>query len=614
MTAPAYSTDLQTVTLADAMGTWDEMSGRSSGGAETLEDRAYIQGDYCISQSTGVQTGRTCGLEFDYGSNISWTSGWVFYVWQYWQAPVAIGTWADGGVRFCVGDASGDYYAWNALGSDTGRYPYGGWQNTAIDPEYTPDETIAGPPTAGNYRWFGSTPYILSAVNKGNPHCVDAIRYGRGILRAEYGESGNYATFAGMAAANDVYTARWGIFAYQLGSYLFKGVLRIGTDTNAANFVDANRSIVINDTPRTYLDFNRIEIRNSSSVVSWSNIGIKSISTLSPGRLEVIANADVTLDGCSFQDMDTFIFLSNSDVIDTIFKNCKTVTGAGGLFTGCSFLTPTVAADASALEWNVSADLDGKIDGATFSKGTNAHHAIELGTSSTNSLTIRNVTFSGFNASDAQNDSVLYLADKGSDTTWTIGCVGCTGTVSYKKERSGDTVNITQGVSLTVHVVDANTGSDIENARVLVMAASGGPKPYQASVGLERSGSTVTVAHTGHGLASNDWVVISGANEWDYNGVWQITVTGVDAYTFNIGSKTPSSPATGSPVATFAPIHGLTNSSGVISDTRTYSADQPIYGRVRKSSSSPYYKTSPLSGEIDSSSGASVTVQMVSET
>ena len=613
MTAPSYSTDLQTVTLCDDTGTWDEMTGRSSGGGDTLEDRAYIQGNYCISQSTGVATGRTTGLEFDYGSNISWTSGWVFYVWQYWQAPIAIGAWADGGMRFAVGDASGNFYAWNTMGNDTHRNPYGGWQNTAVDPEYTPDETIGTAPTAGNYRWFGSTPYILSAVSKGNPHCVDAIRYGRGTIEAIYGEGGDYATFAGMAAANDIYTARWGIFAYQQGSYLFKGVLSLGTDSNAVNFVDANRSIVINDTPRTYLDFNRIEIRNASSVVSWSNIGFKSICTLSPGRLEVVANATVDIDGCSFQDMDTFIFLSNSDVTNTIFKTCKTVTAAGGLFTGCSFLTPSVAADASALNWNISDDLDGLIDGSVFSKGTNAHHAIELGASSTNTLTIRDVTFTGFNASDGQNDSVLYLADKGSDTTWTIGCVKCTGTVSYKKARAGDSVTITQGVQTAINVKDISTLANIQGARVLVYPSDGtGPMHYQASVTqITRSGSTATVSQSAHGLGTGDKVYIQGANEAEYNGIHQITYIDTGSYSYTV-SGTPDSPATGTITETDVLISDTTDSNGNVGVTRTFSGDQPITGRVREGTDpTPNYKTSPITGTVDSSDGFSTTIFLV---
>jgi hypothetical protein len=324
--------------------------------------------------------------------------------------------------------------------------------------------------------------------------------------------------------------------------------------------------------------------------------------------------ADVQFDGCTFINMDTFTFLSSAQVTDSVFLQCKQIDSGGGVFTGTGVLSSTVATAASAFVWDSATDPDGYMDNMIFSKGSNSHHAIEFGTSAPTSITLRGVTFSGFNGSDGQDDSVLYLADKGSDQTWTIGCVGCTGTVTYKKARSGDTVTITQGVSLTVHVQDADTGSSIEGATVLAKAASGGPYPYQESVGITRSSSTCTVAHTGHGMDTDDWVLIEGCTEGDYNGVWQITYIGVDSYSFDIGSKTPSSPATGSPTSTFAMIVGTTNSSGNATDTRTYSGDQPFTGRVRKASSSPYYKTGPFSGTIDSATGAYVTVQMVEET
>jgi hypothetical protein len=610
--APTYTNDLTTIVDFDGTPSSptvaEPSTGWTAGRSPTVDTDFPIQStNHCsLTMNTTGQAGVLCSN----ASSFSWTSGDYLFGWLVWLAPGAIAGIASGGLAMLCGDGTSSYKVFYVGGSDSGNSPYGGWQNFAVDPTMSHDE-IFGSPSA--YYIVGSGANVLSAVSKGNPLGFDVFRYGRGTLYIDDGQSGSYATFAGVATANDASAARWGLFQAISGGYKQKGILSFG-ENSYCEFIDSNKSIVIDDSKYVGADFNRIEVYNTSSKVYWTNVSVRSLCTVSPGRFEMMAAADVQFDGCTFINMDTFIFMSSAQVTNGVFQSCKAVTGAGATFTSTKFLTPTVAADASALIWNVSTDLDGKIDGATFSKGTNAHHAIELGVSSTNNLTIRNVTFSGFNTSDAQNDSVLYLADKGSDTTWTIGCVGCSGTVSYKKARSGDTVNITQGVALTVHVIDANTGSDIENARVLVAANTGGPKPYQASVGLTRSGSTVTVAHTGHGLSTNDWVVIAGANEWDYNGVWQITVTGVDAYTFNIGSKTPSSPATGSPVATFAPIHGLTNSSGIISDTRTYASNQPIYGRVRKASSSPYYKTSPISGEIDSSTGASITVQMVSET
>lgn len=55
----------------------------------------------------------------------------------------------------------------------------------------------------------------------------------------------------------------------------------------------------------------------------------------------------------------------------------------------------------------------------------------------------------------------------------------------------------------------------------------------------------------------------------------------------------------------------LTNASGQVSDTRSYGSNQPITGRVRKSSASPYYKEAPVAGTVSSSSGLSLTIQMI---
>lgn len=66
-----------------------------------------------------------------------------------------------------------------------------------------------------------------------------------------------------------------------------------------------------------------------------------------------------------------------------------------------------------------------------------------------------------------------------------------------------------------------------------------------AITSVTRAGATVTVTTTAaHGLATNDWVTISDAGEYQYNGIWQITVTGGSTFTYAIAT-TPTSPATG---------------------------------------------------------------------
>ena len=55
----------------------------------------------------------------------------------------------------------------------------------------------------------------------------------------------------------------------------------------------------------------------------------------------------------------------------------------------------------------------------------------------------------------------------------------------------------------------------------------------------------------------------------------------------------------------------LTNASGIVSDTRSYTANQSIVGRVRKSTSAPFYVTGAIAGTVDKDSGFSTTIQLV---
>ena len=69
------------------------------------------------------------------------------------------------------------------------------------------------------------------------------------------------------------------------------------------------------------------------------------------------------------------------------------------------------------------------------------------------------------------------------------------------------------------------------------------------SVSIVRSGTTATVTHTTHGFSSGTLVLISGANEYQYNGVQEITVSDPDTYTYTV-TGSPATPATGNPKAT----------------------------------------------------------------
>ena len=175
------------------------------------------------------------------------------------------------------------------------------------------------------------------------------------------------------------------------------------------------------------------------------------------------------------------------------------------------------------------------------------------------------------------------------------------------RNSDGSSTTVESQVTFTVTVKDLETGAVIPNARVMVPVTSGAYFPYLASVTIVSSGTTATVTHTGHGRATNDNILIAGANEDEYNGAYAITKIDANTYTYTMLGD-PASPATGTITATMVLLNGLTNASGVITDSRTYSAEQPVSGWVRKATGSPLYKQAPVADTVSNTAGLSVTV------
>jgi hypothetical protein len=589
MTAPAYNDDLTDITTAES-GTWVEMASPwNVGDAPAADTDFFIQGAGCYSSDTNNKTGLCSGC-INYGSDISssFSAGDVVLIWHVLLPGNAMNV-ASNGLRAIIGASTSAFTWWPMGGRDAGRNPQGGWQCYAVDPT-NGSGTAVGGGHGGAYQYFGAAADVTSNIAKGKMHGWDAIRYGRGQLIAEYGDLSNgYCTFAGVAQYNDYNDVtngynRFGLFQEQQGSYLWKGLLSLGTTSNAVDFRDSNRVIFADDTPNTYAAFNKIEIKNASSNIEWENISITALGTYAPGNLEVVDNATVAMDSCNFQGMGTFIFQSNSDITNTIFKGCALITAGGGTFTGTRVLTSSVAADASAFKWDTNADPDGELDNMEFTIGGNAHHAIELGSNTPSSITLRGWTTSGFNAANGNNDSTIY---NNSGKAITINIIGGSGNFSYKNGSGASTSVVVSPVTTRVTVKDAD-GTVITGARVLVKVTNGVNFPYLATVSITGSGTTATVTHNSHGLATNDNVVISGCNEDVYNGAYKITVSDGNTYTYTTNETITDSPATGTPKSTFAFINGTTDGSGQISDSRVVTNDQPVDGWARKSSSSPF--------------------------
>lgn len=608
MAAPSYTTDLTTISQADeSSGVWAEPTAT---GWQQLNAISYQETDfpiqgattlYCMSATVKTGVG---GLLADAGvSGVTIPTDGAFIVWCYWSAPGTLDTESNGGMRLICGSALNAFYWVKSGGKDLYPNPYGGWQCLVMgDPSQITTETAVGSPTSTR-RYFGWAYNAPTSVpSKGNPFGVDALRYGRCESRINGGDLANgYATFAGFAALNDASSARWGLITAVEGGYKWRGLLTLGY-SSAVDFRDSGTLILVANDKKVTSNFSKIEIRQSGSRVDWTSISFLALGTVARGNLEVIDNADVNIDSCSFTNMGTFTFLGNSTILNSSFNQCNLITTGGATFTGCTFYKTNDSTKAVIASSPANAAL---ITNSTFvSSGTK--HGLEIGGTAAN-MTLTNCTWTGYTADSGGNEAVYINIAEGSMNLTISG--GNTPSV----RTAGCSVTILSGsVNFTVTVKNSAVPPvAIEGARVLLLASDGtGPMPYEETVTIVNSSTTATVSHTAHGMATNDKVQIKGASLWQNNGVFSITRTNDNEYTY-IMPEAPGSSPTGTIKATYVALFGTTNSSGFITDSRVFTSDQPVIGRVRKSTGSPIYKTSGIVGTIDSETGFSATIQMV---
>lgn len=435
MAAATYGHDLTTFNDATNAANWAEATGMLVAGGPDVDTDLAILGTISISQDrAGV--GLSSQVATETGPTLP-TDG-VFLIWTKFFAPNSLTTLATGGQRVLVGSDTSNYYGWYMDGSDT--YPYGGWVNYAVDPTNPNTGQTQGSPT-GTYNTVGNGWNCDNEVKKGNPYNTDIIRYGRGISYFGNGDLGNgYATFAGFAAINDnATTGRLGLIQSVGGGYLYKGLMSLGSGTTAVDFRDENTAITIDNTRKVSFGFNKIEIHNVSSNVEMSRVSFTSLSLVSPGSFQVVDNATVNLDSCSFTDMDEFLFLSQTSATTITFSRCGPVTQSGSTIEGCIF---SESSGATAVSLYVD-DLD-KISACDFiSNGLN--HAMELNSNHAgNSYTLIDFTYVGY----ASPSTPAFTGTTGNEVIYNNSGGHVQLTVN-----GGDTPSVRNGASSTTELV-----------------------------------------------------------------------------------------------------------------------------------------------------------------
>lgn len=316
-------------------------------------------------------------------------------------------------------------------------------------------------------------------------------------------------------------------------------------------------------------------------------------TTATIGTSNFVGNATIALSGSTVTG-STFTSLPAGN--NTISVDASTS------FSSCSFNTTTLTAGNSPIV-TTFAIFDGLFANCTFTGSGSGGHAVEVTSSGTTSF-VGNV-FTSYGATGTTSAAIY----NNSGGLLTINVSGGGNSPTYRNGVGATTVVNAGSVTATVNVKDAD-GANLQNARVFVKAATGGPLPFDATVTISNSGTTATVTHASHGMATSDKVVISGASLEENNGVFTITFIDSGSYSYTMGSSPGSSP-TGTIKCTFVALSGLTDASGNITMGRVFSADQPVSGWARKSTSAPFFRTGSIGGTIDSDTGFTTSIQLI---
>lgn len=477
MAAPSYATNLTDI-LVDFPNTtgWTAI-GTGGAGLNAPETDYYIQGSNCITKNAFASS--TKGMIYDSGSDQggSGTDG-AYILWMTHTAPNSLAVRTSGGMQFIIGSGSGAYRHFYVGGSDTMEFQ--GWKLVAVNEGATADNTT-GSPTAGVEQAFGGLWNLpTGGPTKGAPNALDGIRFGRCDIVITAGDvtPNGPASFDGVITnLEDAGTGagnRYGLLTLREagGSFENSGLIQFGSSATAVLFEDSDKTILLREHPHVTSNFNTWEIQNASSSITLTRITVQSLGTTSPGRVVTTDNATLLWTACSFIDMGAFGFESNATISRCLFLRTDEVTANTADLSGSQFVDCKAAADGACVIWDVATDPDTYLENTTFdsTNSPNAIHAIEFGTNSPTSMTLRGIDFTGFNATTGQNDSTFnILRNTGSVS---INLVDCTSDVtltnSYK--TAGATVTITANTSITltglqndteVSVYDAGDGSEI---------------------------------------------------------------------------------------------------------------------------------------------------------
>lgn len=569
-----------------------------SGGTNLLVQALSWQGTNALGMFVDNTTSAVSKYDIGVGTDMS--NGEHIYAWM-----VVFGnadTKALGGYRIYAEDTSGNWYEWFVGGVDT--HPNGGWNIFTVDLNATPDLS-SGTLDTSNIRYVGvrfktTTDAFSQGQNEFNNCFWDVLRYGTGLTVTSLAT--DTITPADIFAVDSSNTNKYGVMTKPAGidAYVQNGKITYGgTGTESINLVLTDEALFFPANDLVSSTFHSIEtLGNTTGTTDIEITGSFISSSGVPFNMDLDqTNLDtILLNGNSISNCLAPTFGASQTITNNVLSSCGTAYPKTSTFTGY-----TIKNSAETASYAMFLEKTHNVANGNF-----ADNYWDIGV--TPAVSGDQYTLVG----DKFSNSTAHI--RNTHATNAVEILATEGANPSTSSTAGGVVTITLNpVALGVTVKDESDESVIASAAVTIKAANGdGPLPYQDSVTITRVGDVATVAHTAHGLSTGQKVEIKGAEQNEYNRIKTITKIDDNSYSYAVLGS-PTTPATGTIVSTGVIIDGVTNASGYISDTRTYSANQDFVGLIQRGTTLPIYKARPQGGTVNKDTGLSLSVLLTKD-
>jgi len=450
---------------------------------------------------------------YDHGSAPSTGVGKTLRGWIFTNNIAYMGAMGDNPYYLLAYDGSTEELK-ELFGSDT--YP-GGWYNFIWDMDDFTTLTLANV-----QRWGVESGHDSNAKNVINTW-MDVMRYLDGYSMTG-GTSGDEVELSDIAIYDKGTTTLrgYGIITEVSGVYFGTGTVQFGTGATTHYFLMDGEILVFTDEQFAAGLYSLSGVGSGTDVVIKNSV-IRSAGVTDATRF-IFDWSDVDLAACEIFDnlivrAAAITFQSGQLATGNTFDDCGQIVHGGADMSDGTIKNFEGTAGTAALIYDVNADPVGELDEMSFTMGTAATHAIELGSNTPVSISLSGHTYTGYNTSTGSNPT---------ESTGANDCVifndsGKTITINITDDGNVPSVRNGAGATTVIVAAKSATFTPMENGSAFtitknsdnsilkdVASVTGGEVVYSYDGSLDGTPTTVHIIIVGKEPIDFAWTVAEG--------------------------------------------------------------------------------------------------------